>query len=100
MPTSTIAATDFELTLRRRVRPAAATRHPQRQLATDEGDTVLVDFTVKSIRESATRNRFEGENTFQTASKKLAWLNGTKSRHEGEYNPVTGEQNLRVYATR
>ena len=40
---------------------------------------------------------FFGENTFQTSSKKLAWLNGIRSRDEGEYNPVTGEQNLRVY---
>jgi hypothetical protein len=43
---------------------------------------------------------FVGENTFQTASKKLAWLNGVKGRHEGEYNPVTGEQTLRVYGKR
>ena len=65
-------------------------------VAADDGDTVLVDFTGKSIRESPTHNTFVGENIFQ----KLAWLNGIKSRHEGEYNPVTGEQNLRVYAKR
>jgi hypothetical protein len=38
-----------------------------------------------------------GDNTFQTASTSLAWLNGLKARHEGEYNPVTGIETLRVY---
>jgi hypothetical protein len=38
-----------------------------------------------------------GETTFQTSSKKLAWLNGMKARHEGEYNPVAGENDFRVY---
>ena len=61
---------------------------------------MLVDYKGKSIRESPTHNKFVGENSFQTSSKKLAWLNGTKSHHEGEYNPVTGEQNFRVYAKR
>jgi hypothetical protein len=83
------------------VKPDGTIEHETRQIhTTDDGETVLVDFTGKSIRESPTRNRFVGENTFQTSSKKLAWLNGIKSRHEGEYNPVTGEQNLRVYVTR
>jgi hypothetical protein len=83
------------------VKPDGTIEHETRQIhTTDDGETVLVDFTGKSIRESPTRNRFVGENTFQTSSKKLAWLNGIKSRHEGEYNPITGEQSLRVYATR
>src|SRR5216684_4038130 len=83
------------------VKPDGTIDYETRQIhTTDDGDTVLVDFTGKSIRESPTHNRFVGENTFQTSSKKLAWLNGIKSRHEGEYNPVTGEQNLRVYAKR
>ena len=83
------------------VKPDGTIEHETRQIhTTDEGETVLVDFTGTSIRESPTHNRFVGENTFQTASKKLAWLNGIKSRHEGEYNPVTGEQNLRVYGKR
>jgi hypothetical protein len=41
-----------------------------------------------------------GETTFQTASKKLAWLNGIKARHEGEYDPVAGENDFRVYGKR
>ena len=40
-------------------------------VAADDGDTVLVDFTGMSIRESPTHNRFVGENTFQTSSKNL-----------------------------
>lgn len=67
---------------------------------TDEGDTILAVFTGKSIRETSTHNRFEGENTFQTGSKKFSWLNGLRARHDGEYNMVTGEQNLRVYGKR
>lgn len=51
----------------------------------------------KSIVESPTHNRFVGVTTFQTSSKKLAWLNGMKARHEGEYNPVAGENDFRVY---
>jgi hypothetical protein len=64
---------------------------------TSDGDTVLLYFKGKSIIESPTHNKFVGENTFQTSSKKLAWLNGIKARHEGEYNPVAGENNFRVY---
>ena len=83
------------------VKPDGTIDYETRQIhTTDEGETVLVDYKGKSIRESPTHNRFVGENTFQTSSKKLAWLNGTQSRHEGEYNPFTGEQNLRVYARR
>lgn len=67
---------------------------------TSDGDTILLYFKGKSIIESPTHNRFEGETTFQTSSKKLAWLNGIKARHEGEYNPVMGENNFRVYGKR
>jgi hypothetical protein len=67
---------------------------------TSDGDTILLYFKGKSIIESPTHNRFVGMNTFQTSSKKLAWLNGIKARHEGEYNPVTGENNFRVYGKR
>jgi hypothetical protein len=50
--------------------------------------------------ESPTHNKFVGETTFQTSSKKLAWLNGMKARHEGEYNPVAGENDFRLYGKR
>lgn len=83
------------------VKPDGTIDYVTRQIhTTDDSETVLLTFMGKSIRESLTHNRFVGENTFQTPSKKLAWLNGLKSRHDGEYNPVTGEQNLRVYGTR
>ncbi len=67
---------------------------------TSDGDTVLLYFKGKSIIENPTHNKFVGENTFQTSSKNLAWLNGIKARHEGEYNPVAGENNFRVYGKR
>ena len=53
-----------------------------------------------SYDESPTHNKFVGETTFQTSSNKLAWLNGMKARHEGEYNPVAGENDFRVYGKR
>ena len=61
---------------------------------------ILVYYKGKSIIESPTHNKFVGETTFQTSSKKLAWLNGMKARHEGEYNPVAGENDFRVYGKR
>jgi hypothetical protein len=70
------------------VKPDGTIDYETRQIhTTDDGETVLVDYKGKSVRESPTHNKFVGENTFQTSSKKLAWLNGLKSRHEGEYNP-------------
>ena len=55
------------------VKPDGTIDYETRQIhTTDDGDTVLVDFTGKSIRESPTHNRFVGVNTFQTSSKKFA----------------------------
>jgi PKD repeat protein len=83
------------------IKPDGTNEYEVRQIdTTSDGDTVLLYFKGKSIRENPTYNRFVGENTFQTSSKKLAWLNGIKARHEGTYNPVTGEENLRVYGKR
>src|ERR1700745_1757055 len=61
---------------------------------TADADTVLVYYKGTSVIESPTRNKFVGETTFQTGSKKLSWLNGMKARHEGEYDPVAGENKL------
>ena len=45
------------------VKPDGTIEHETRQIhTTDDGETVLVDFTGKSIRESHTRKRFVGEN--------------------------------------
>ena len=62
----------FYATIEALVKPNGTIDHETRQIhTTDEGETVLVDFTGTSIRESPTHNRFVGENTFQTSSKKL-----------------------------
>jgi hypothetical protein len=83
------------------VKPDGTIDYEVRQIdTTSDGDAILLYFKGKSIRESPTHNRFVGENTFQTASKKLAWLNGINARHEGTYNPITGEQTLRVCGKR
>jgi len=91
----------FYATITMLVKPDRTIDSEVRQIhTTSDGDTVLVYYKAASSIVSPTQNKFARETTFQTSSKKLAWLNGIKSRHEGEYNPVTGEQNLRVYGTR
>ncbi len=45
-----------------------------------------------------TTNRLEATCTFQTASKKFAWLNAAKGRLEGNANPLTGEATMKVFA--
>jgi hypothetical protein len=83
------------------IRPDGTNEYEVRQIdTTTDGDTILLYFKGKSVRETPTHNMFVGANTFQTASKSLAWLNGLEARHEGEYNPVTGIETLRVYARR
>ena len=67
---------------------------------TSDGDTILVYYKGKSIIDSPTHNHFVGQTTFQTQSKKLAWLNSVKGRVEGEYNPVLGENTFRIYGKR
>lgn len=63
---------------------------------TSDGDVVLVTAKGKGRQETPSRISFEGETIFQTASKKLAWLNNTKGRHEGSYNPFTSEATYRL----
>lgn len=64
---------------------------------TSDGETFLVTSKGKGKQESPTLIRFEGESSYQTGSKKLAWLNTTKGRHEGTYDTVTGEASIRLY---
>lgn len=91
----------FYATITMLVKPDRTIDYEVRQIhTTSDGDTVLVYYKGKSIVESPTHNKFVGETTFQTSSKKLAWLNGMKARHEGEYNPVAGENDFRVYGKR
>jgi hypothetical protein len=83
------------------IRPDGTNEYEVRQIdTTGDGETILLYFKGKSVRETPTHNMFVGTNTFQTPSKSLAWLNGIKARHEGEYNPVTGIETLRVYGSR
>lgn len=91
----------FYATITMLVKPDRSIDYEVRQIhTTSDGDTVLVYYKGTSIIESPTHSKFVGETTFQTASKKLAWLNGIKARHEGEYNPVAGENDFRVYGKR
>jgi len=91
----------FYATITMLVKPDRTIDYEVRQIhTTSDGDTVLVYYKGNSIIESPTHNKFVGETTFQTSSKKLAWLNGMKARHEGEYNPVAGENDFRVYGKR
>jgi hypothetical protein len=91
----------FYATITMLVKPDRTIDYEVRQIhTTTDGDTVLVYYKGTSVIESPTRNRFVGETTFQTGSKKLGWLNGIKARHDGEYDPVAGENRFRVYGTR
>jgi hypothetical protein len=91
----------FYATITMLVKPDRTIEAETRQIhTTSDGDTVLVYYKTTSIIVSPTQNRFVGETTFQTSSKKLAWLNRVKARVEGEYDPVAGENHYRVYGTR
>jgi len=91
----------FYATITMLVKPDRTIDAETRQIhTTSDGDTVLVYYKTTSIIVSPTQNKFVGETTFQTSSKKLAWLNRVKARVEGEYDPVAGENHYRVYGTR
>jgi hypothetical protein len=91
----------FYATITMLVKPDRTIEYEARQIhTTSDGDTVLVYYKGNSIIESPAHNRFVGETTFQTGSEKLAWLNGVQARHEGEYDPVAGENDFQIYGTR
>src|SRR6476659_1092236 len=91
----------FYATITMLVKPDRTIDYEARQIhRTSDGDTILVYFKGRSMIESPTQNKFVGETTFQTGSKKLAWLNGMKARHEGEYDPVVGENDFQIYGRR
>jgi len=80
------------------VKPDGSSEYEARGIdTTSDGDTILITARGKGRVETPTSSRLEGEHTFQTASKKLAWLNKVKGRHEGTYNPATGEVSIRLY---
>src|SRR2546425_3488073 len=80
------------------VKPDGTSEYEARGIdTTNDGDTILITAKGRGWVETPTKSRFEGEDTFQTASKKLAWLNTVKGRHEGTFNPATGEVSIRLY---
>ena len=65
---------------------------------TSDGDVILGTGKGKARTESSGMIMVEGETKLMTSSKKLAWVNNIKGRHEGSYNPATGESLLRLHA--
>ena len=63
---------------------------------TSDGEIVLETAKGKGTMGTPT-GPFEGETTFQTASKKLAWLNTVKARHQGTANLMTDEESYKLY---
>lgn len=66
--------------------------------ATNDGDTVLITSKGKGRQETPTTARFQTEDSIQTNSAKLAWLNSTKTQGEGTYHFPTGELVAKFYA--
>jgi hypothetical protein len=65
---------------------------------TTSGDMILVRSKGTGKQVSLTSVLAEGEATFQTQSKSLAWLNSTKARIEGTYTTTTGEFIAKAFA--
>ena len=65
---------------------------------TDEGELVFVTGRGAGRQETPTSASFTAEASWQTPSKRLAWLNTTKTRSEGTYNLDTQESVYKVYA--
>jgi hypothetical protein len=63
---------------------------------TSDGDVVLSTSKGKG-RTGTPTGPFEGETILQTTSKKLAWLNTVKARHQGTANLMTDEVSYKVY---
>jgi len=59
---------------------------------TREGDIIMI-----SGKGTGKMDKFEGEYTFMTGSKKLAWLNSTKARAEGTADMRGGGATIQVY---
>ena len=62
---------------------------------TKEGDIIMT-----SGKGTGKGNLGQGEYTFMTTSKKLAWLNSTKGWVEGAVNPDNSGATLRVYTVK
>lgn len=67
---------------------------------TAQGDLIMVAAKGKTTQTGPTTIRIEAAGGFRTSSKPLAWLNTTKARAEGTFNPVTGEVTVKAYAVK
>ena len=80
------------------IKPDGSSEYEEKGISTtSEGEVVLVTASGKARQETPALISFEGSTKYQTASKKLAWLNNATGRHEGTYNPTTGEVSIRLY---
>ncbi len=66
--------------------------------ATIDGDTVLITSHGTGWQDASTTAKFKSQDSYQTNSRKLAWLNSTKSQTEGTYNFATGELEAKIYS--
>ncbi len=64
---------------------------------TRDGDVILVTFKGHGRNETPPMGGFESEDSYQTGSSKLSWLNTTKTHSEGTYNFATGESMTKAY---
>ncbi len=67
---------------------------------TMEGDAMLLQARGTGRMTGPTTIRMEGSLTYQTASKKFAWLNSAKIRWEGTGDTTTGEGKMKYFAQR
>jgi len=68
--------------------------------ATTDGDTVLITSHGTGWQDTPAIAKFQSQDSYQTSSRKLAWLNSTKTQGEGTYNFVTGELEAKFYSKR
>ncbi len=64
---------------------------------TKDGDTILITSKLTGRMVDQARRVFESEVTYQTRSKKLAWLNSTKGLAEGQIDLATGTTTGKTY---
>lgn len=64
---------------------------------TADGDLIASTGKGKAQPSTPGNATFDGEMTFMTASKNLAWLNNTKNWIEGTVNMQSGEYQAKIY---
>jgi hypothetical protein len=63
-----------------------------------DGDMILINAKGSAKTVSPTSVHAVGEATYQTLSKRFDWLNSSKGRFEGTFDPSTGEFVAKVFA--